>query len=250
LADLLAGYLQRQAVAHAEGVGYAPLAGEVVPYDLTPAQPVDPRLAWQETVAVLRTWQPTTAELPVPPEWPTLVTAHEPAAAVAFCCGNFPQLVRDLHPILEAPDLAALRPTGSRPVAVPPLLDWAAKQSAFPQVLSAVGALRLARQVDAAAELFQRHRAAVPAPWQAAWANEEAALAWHGGRHEEATALWQKQPESPPVLFNRGMAALFLGLSGEAGAPLSAAIARLPEESGWHHLACLYLALAEMRPSP
>jgi hypothetical protein len=250
LADLLAGYLRRQAVAHADGVGYAPPAGEVVPYDLTPAQPVDPRLAWQETVAVLRTWQPTTADLPAPPEWPTLVTAHEPAAAVALCCGNFPQLVRDLHPILQAPDLAALRPTGNRPVAVPSLLDWAAQQTAFPQVLPAVGALRLARQFDAAAELLHRPRAAVPVPWQAAWANEEAALAWHRGRHEEAAALWQEQPESLAVLFNRGMAALFLGGSGEARAPLSAAIARLPEESGWHHLGCLYLALAEMRPSP
>ncbi len=98
--------------------------------------------------------------------------------------------------------------------------------------------------------MIQRHRAAVPAAWQAAWANEEAALAWHRGRPEEAAALWQEQPESLPVLFNRGMAALFLGRPGEARAPLSAAIARLPEDSGWHHLACLYLALAEMRLSP
>ena len=45
----------------------------------------------------------------------------------------------------------------------------------------------------------------------------------------------------------RGMAALFLGRAAEAVEPLKAAIAGLPETSAWHHLGCLYLALAQAR---
>ena len=83
-----------------------------------------------------------------------------------------------------------------------------------------------------------------PAEWRAAHANEEAALAWHRGRADEAAALWQKQSESVPVLFNRGMAALFLGDAVTAHEALTRAAAALPETGAWHHLARLYLALA------
>ena len=49
------------------------------------------------------------------------------------------------------------------------------------------------------------------------------------------------------MLFNRGMAALFLGRPAEAREPLRQAVAQLPEKGSWHHLARLYLTLAEMR---
>ncbi|HMC64247.1 MAG TPA: hypothetical protein VKI65_04850, partial [Gemmataceae bacterium] len=50
-----------------------------------------------------------------------------------------------------------------------------------------------------------------------------------------------------PVLFNQGMAALFLGRSAEAHSPLSRAVSQLSDENGWHHLGKLYVALAEMK---
>src|SRR5437764_1284808 len=84
----------------------------------------------------------------------------------------------------------------------------------------------------------------VPAEWTVAWANETAALQWHRGEREQAARSWQALPESVPVLFNRGMAALFLGRPVEARAELRKAVERLPESSGWHHLGRLYLALA------
>jgi hypothetical protein len=59
--------------------------------------------------------------------------------------------------------------------------------------------------------------------------------------------LWQAQEASVPVLFNRGMAALFLGRAAQAREPLTQAVAGLPETSAWHHLAQLYLALATAR---
>jgi tetratricopeptide (TPR) repeat protein len=113
--------------------------------------------------------------------------------------------------------------------------------------LLSVGVLRLARQFDEAGELLKRLQASTPADWQAAWANEKAALAWHRGQVQEASALWQKQPLSIPVLFNRGMAALFLGNAADARPLLSKAVDQLSGEDGWHHLGRLYLTLAEMR---
>src|SRR5207244_10792645 len=110
--------------------------------------------------------------------------------------------------------------------------------------LRAAGALRRARQFDRAEEVL-RHKPADE--WRAAWANEEAALAWHRGRAGDAAALWRDQPDSAPVLFNRGMAALFLGQRGEARGWLRGAADQLPEASAWHHLARLYLTLAEIR---
>jgi hypothetical protein len=72
-------------------------------------------------------------------------------------------------------------------------------------------------------------------------------LAWHRGDAERALAMWQTQPASTPVLFNQGMAALFLGRVAEARSPLSRAVSQLSDENGWHHLGKLYLALAEMK---
>ena len=54
-------------------------------------------------------------------------------------------------------------------------------------------------------------------------------------------------PDSVPVRFNRGMTALFLGRHSEAREHLNLAVSRLADRSAWHHLASLYLALAEMR---
>jgi tetratricopeptide (TPR) repeat protein len=251
LTQLLAQYLERQRTAHASGLTLPEVAGEVELYDAGPAQAVEPRLAWDEAAAVLRHFHPGPVRAgKTPPEWPLLVASHEPVAALAFAAGNFPQLVRDLHALLHTTDRKALRPTLGRSVAVPALLDWAGatlRQHQFPQSLLALGALRLAKQFDHAAKLVEQEKAAVPVDWRAAWANEEAALAWHRGRHEEAAALWQAQEGSIPVLFNRGMAALFLDQPGQAREALRKATEQLPDSGAWHHLGRLYLGLTDMR---
>ena len=63
----------------------------------------------------------------------------------------------------------------------------------------------------------------------------------------KALEMWQKQEATTAVLFNRGMASLFLNRPADARAALNQAIGKLPESSSWHHLARLYLTLAEMR---
>jgi hypothetical protein len=251
LADLMARYLDRQTRAHTAGLGAAETA-EVVPFEATPVQPVDPRVAWDGAVAALHLFHQgaETDSLRVPAEWPALVSAYEPVVALACCVGNFPQLVRNFYPLLHETDLTGLRPTAARPLPAPGLVASADEQAAkgeFPGVLLALGLLRLAREFDRAAELVERQRAKVPSTWRAAWANEEAALTWHRSQAEEALALWQAQKESAPVLFNCGMAALFLGRPAEGRAALVRAVDQVAEDNPWHHLGRLYLALAEMR---
>ena len=72
-------------------------------------------------------------------------------------------------------------------------------------------------------------------------------MRWAQGKPEKAIALWESLPETPAVLFNRGMAALFLNATAKARDLLKKAVAQIPESDGWHHLGRLYLALAEMR---
>lgn len=252
LSDLLGQYLHEQTKAHERGLGFPDAGDEVVPYDAVPVQATDPRTAWEEALTALRLLGGvgSVGKVAPPPEWTSVLAAQEPATGLAFAAGNFPQLVRDLGRLMQGEGQAPPRPPAGRPVEAAALVEWATAQARtgrFPEVLLAVGLLRLARQYDRAAELLREHRANVPEAWQAACANEEAALAWHQGRFEEAEASWQAQPESAPVWFNRGVAALFAGRAAEARAALNRAVALLPEADAWHHLGRLYLALAEMR---
>ena len=60
-----------------------------------------------------------------------MVASREPAVALAFCAGNFPQLVRNLQPLLQAAELTALRSPSERPLPVASLLEWAAQTAAL-----------------------------------------------------------------------------------------------------------------------
>jgi hypothetical protein len=244
LSDLFTRYLQRQADAHAQGLGNPEPADQVVPHEAVQVQPVDPQRAWDDALAVVRYFPGAVLPADVTaPDWPGLVLVQEPAVALAFCLGNYPQMVRNLHPLL-AGDLMALRQAPGRPVSGPVLAEWVAHSRDHSRLLLAASVLRLARRFDEARELLRQVEDA-PASWQAVRANEEAALAWHAGRGEEALSLWQEQEASVPVHFNRGMAALFLGQPALARPALAQAVAALPETSAWHHLGHLYLTLAE-----
>jgi hypothetical protein len=250
LTDLLAQYLRRQAAS--PETGWAGAGAEVVPYEAVPVQPVDARVAWKEALTALELSHPEAdlSPLTVPPEWASLVAGQEPVMGLACCTGNFPQAVRDLHALLQTADLKELRPGAVRPISAPVVASWAEevkRTGRFPAMLLAVGVLRLAKQFAQADELLAVDDRKVPAAWRNAWANERAALAWHRGQADQAISLWQSQEETVPILFNRGMAALFSDQPREARSWLSRAVANLAEETSWNHLGKLYLALAEMR---
>lgn len=252
LADLMALYLRRQMSAQEAGLAGVDAGGDVVPYEAVPVQPVDVRVAWEEALTALELFNPEADffTLEVPPDWAALVSGQDPVMGLAFCTGNFPQAVHNLHGLLQATDLKDLRPGAVRPASAPVVVSWAEevrRAFGFPATLVAIGVLRLAKQFALADEFLASDERKVPAGWRGAWANERAALAWHRGLADEAIRLWHSQAESIPVLFNRGMAALFSDQPQEARSALVRAVAGVPEDSSWHHLGKLYLALAEMR---
>src|SRR5262249_52350877 len=188
LSELLARYVSKQAGCIQAG-GLAPEpGGEVELHDAGPAQAVDPRLAWDEAIAAL---QASTANVSLPaastvPDWRGLVSAQEPALDLAFCAGNFPQMVRNLSLLLEG--TAADEAEKSRPFESASLTRWSeqAARKPLPQALLAAGLLRLAQDFERAERLLAECGRTAPTEWKAACENEKAALAWHAGRREEA----------------------------------------------------------------
>jgi len=243
LEALMAGYVRRQAEAEALGLGHGEGA-EVTPYEAGPVQPIDPKLAWDEGLAALSYFGIAAKGFKAPTGWAQLVAMAEPQIAVPFCVGNYPQLVRDFHKLLQQADWTPQRHVDSTPVNAPAVIEWAHKATSFPQRIFALATLRLAKQYDRARGLAS---AAVPMEWQAAWDNELAALAWQEGRADAARTLWRKQPPTLPIRFNLAMAELFIGGGTSVKEELEAVMADLPESSAWHHLARLYHTLGVMR---
>jgi len=200
---------------------------------------VDPRAAWLDATAPLTTGgnAPPPAVQP-PAEWAALVAQPAAAFAVPMAAGHFPQRVKDLQPLLTKFSPAELRPSGTQP-ALPGfagLRNWLAK-SGTNAPLVAAGVARTLGDFDTAERLLSGASGAE---------NDRAALLWQRGKCAEAVSAWDVAPEAPAVLFNRGMARLFLGQTAAARPLLQKAIDAIPEASGWNSLARLYLALAEI----
>jgi hypothetical protein len=252
VSELFLRFLKRQTADREWGISPTSADERVTPYDAAGTPPIDARLAWSEAQAVFALFQPQvkTADWKPPADWTTLVVHHEPVPALAFCAGNFPQLVRNLSPLVQTEKLSQLLPREERPLVLPALDTWvelASGQGSAPYNLLIAGILRLANHLDQASQWLGRIKSDGPASWQSVWANEEAALSWHQGKAEVAFASWQAQKSSTAVLFNRGMASLFTDHPSVAVPALTQAVSHLPETSAWHHLGRLYLALAEMR---
>jgi tetratricopeptide (TPR) repeat protein len=212
---------------------------EVEPYEVAAGFRVDPRAAWLDATATIITGgnAPPSAVQP-PPEWASLVAQPAAAFALPMAAGHFPQRVKDLQPLLAKFNPNELRPSGSQP-ALPGfagLRGWLAKNgSAHP--LLAAGIARTLGDFDTAEKLLTEVERTD---------NDTAALLWAKGECAEALAAWDAMAESPAVLFNRGMARLFLGQVAEARESLQKAVDAIPETSGWNALARLYLAVAEI----
>lgn len=243
LEALMAGYVRRQAEADALGFGFVGGA-DVTPYEAGPVQPIDPKLAWDEGLAALTYINAPVKGIKAPTGWANFVAQTEPQIAIAFCVGNYPQLVRDFHKLLQHERLASLRPTAAASIHVAPLLEWADKAVGFPQLLIALAVQRLTRNFDRADDLAAM---TVPAQWLTAWNNERAALLWHQGKADEAIALWKTLIPSVPVRFNLAMANLFSDRGQNVKSELEAVMAQLPESSAWHYLARLYHTLSVLR---
>jgi tetratricopeptide (TPR) repeat protein len=243
LEDLMVRFLANRSDASSGAVEHD--EGRMEPHEVASGFRVDPRAAWtdaNDTLTAARPEQPKGGTLPaLPTEWATLVAQPSAAFAVAMAAGNFPQRVKDLQPLLVRFSPDEMRPSGTHQPqsGFAGLRAWAVKQTKTNPLLAA-GIARLLGDYDLAAE-----RLSVAEPGQER-DNELAALLWHRGKCEQALAAWNAMAETPAVLFNRGMASLFLGKPAEAREVLTRAVAGLPENHGWNALARLYLALAEI----
>jgi hypothetical protein len=229
LEDLMVRFLASRSDAVAAAVEHG--EGEVEPYEVAVGFRVDPRAAWNDA-----TTQFSAAAVQLPPDWASVVNMPAAAFAVPMAAGNFPQRVRDLQPMLTRFNPSELRPTGSQSLTpgLAGLRGWIAKNGATQPVLAA-GLARLIGDFETAEKLLPANAT-----------DERGALAWHRGQCQAALDAWNAAPETPAVLFNRGMALLFLGRVAEAKPALNRAIAAIPESSGWNALARLYLAVAEI----
>ncbi len=250
LAALTAGFLSRTEDAETLTAA-ADALGDVQPHEVSVGYRAEPRLAWQESLEVLAAFGVKAAPIPAPGDWGGLVARQDGVAALPFALANYPQRVRDIGTLLQTPNLGDLLPgdTESAPVSTG-LLKWGTKHvdaGNLPHALIAAANYRAARDFDRATDTVTALKSTVAAEWQPVLANEEGALLWHRGEYARAADLWAALPDSIPVRFNRGMAALFLGRPSEARDHLKTAIDGLYEPSAWHHLARLYLTLAEMR---
>jgi hypothetical protein len=254
LEDLMVGFLASRSDAATAAVEPA---GEVEPYEVAAGFRVDPRAAWTDAVAALAAARPAhnpgvhTPGSPLPTEWAGLVA--QPAAAFAVPCaaGGFPQRVKDLQPMLARFAPAELRPTGNSYPApgLSGLRAWVVKQAKAKEpavVVLAAGVARSMGELDWADELLKSVEPAAGDALRPVWENERAALLWDRGRCDEALAAWDALAETPAVLFNRGMARLFLGKTAEARAALAKAVDAFSEDSGWNALARLYQTLSEI----
>ncbi|MFO0803722.1 MAG: hypothetical protein U0791_11470 [Gemmataceae bacterium] len=234
LSDLMVRFLATRSDAASAAVEPA---GEVEPHEVAAGFRVDPRTAWTDAVAAA-----PTASSPVPNDWSSWVNQPAPVFAVAMAAGNFPQRVKDLHPLLAKFDAKKLRPSGNSAPApgFTGLRSWVEKEAKTGSALLAAGVARSLGDFDRAEQILKN------LPDSPALQNERAALLWHRGECEAALKAWKAMADSPTVRFNRGLALLFTGSAKAARAEFSSAAAELPETSGWHALARLYQAVAEI----
>jgi len=227
------------------------LSGEIEPYAANVGLPTEPRAAWQDSLSALT---PVTvkslSKVPLPPEWANWVQQAGADPAVAYAAGNFPQEVRDLASLVEADELSTLRPHHhmTEPVqrTAKVWIEQRMESHQPAEQILAIGVLRYLGEVELAEHHLARLEVSLGGEWQSVIANERGAVAWHRGDAVAALQIWS-QGDTLPMRFNQGMALLFTDRAAEALPILRKVTEQLPETCGWHHLAGLFTALADMR---
>jgi len=247
--DLMLRYLERQATAEE---GELVITGDVEPYQASVGISTEPRVAWSDAQSAINTMHPRSLhKIAMPPEWGNWVMQSGAETAIAFAAGNFPEDVQDIATLVETRPLSRLQPNSTESSHISSTmqkwLDQRMRSGNVAEQLLAVGIFRRLGAFEQAERLLKQVSATAGTEWRTAVLNEQAALAWQQGEADEALELWESAGDSVVVLFNRGMALLFLDRANEARVMLRKVTEQLPETTSWHHLAGLYTALAEMR---
>lgn len=209
----------------------------VEPHETHASFAVDAQSAWSEATAVFRVFGLNVRSTKSPTDWSTFVRLAADADYLPLALGHFPQQVRNISALLERRPSPI--PTESR--------GWIAKGTSFVEQLLAAASARIAQNFAEAERILDQIASVdLNTDEQTIVANERATVLWSQGKREAAEAMWQTLPANAVVNFNRGVAALAAGRALEAMAHFELSIRELTETSGWHHLAQLYRALAEI----
>ncbi len=255
LSELFADFLRRR--ISEPPVPQAVVESEVEPHQAATLVVLDVRQSLNDATAAadwLLTKEDATAfhAIQMPPGWAHLVRNQESIVAIPFCVGNYPQMLRDVAPLLSGNVQTALAAQIAQAPTMTDVSAWGdsmLQRGKWAESLFAAAVLRSGGQQKEAAELLGRIAKLAPKSCEPLCRNEHAALAWCAGDRKRAGQLWDAHPqcECPPILFNRGLAAIVGGKFQEADKLLRQTVAKLSDESAWRHLAQLYLTLIKSR---
>ena len=238
LDELMSRYLGART---AGPVGDALASGEVEPHEAASGFRPTAAATWEEARAVFRFFGVEPVKIAAPPEWATFTALALPVAAVPLAAGLFPQRVRTI-PTMASP--------ATSPESMPGLSGlrgWVrqALDSRSPTtLLVASGIAAGLGDWDEAEAALAAAESLCEGKWRTVWENQRAALRWLRGDTVEAAKTW-KTCDNDPAAINLGMAELFARKPGHGSQALRDASSRLPDDSGWSHLAQLYLSLAK-----
>jgi hypothetical protein len=240
LQELLAKYLAQSAEAPVLPVS------EVEPHQAALPAWTEPRAVWGEALRTAQLLLPAQAawQCEVSAAWAKLLGESGTQGAVTFCLGHVPQLLYDVTPLLTK-GRQALKLPEPRPDAGPAPEGSLTKNASLPEKFLHTACLRMAGHFAAAEQQLMALAKEGGSEYALLLANERAALAWQRGDVKAAVQLWSTRAEQPVFAFNLGLAALCQGDVTTAATHLKKAAGALPESDPWHHLAHVYLTLAE-----
>ncbi|HQR42685.1 MAG TPA: hypothetical protein PLX97_08370 [Gemmatales bacterium] len=209
---------------------------EVEPYQAQPALGLDLGLAWND--AVLPGLLLADGELRLASRYPGAWAAarHQALTGPFPCCiGLAPQFLQSIQGILNNATAFLQQPVVNQTG------NMTAEQTLDNKTpLSQLAIARLAGDHGKAAELIPQ------LDGELLQQNERAAQLWLEGDRVAARQQWDSLDDSQPVIaFNQGLAALVAGDTRRGRECLTRAAKGFSDTTGWHHLAELYLALAQ-----
>jgi len=204
--------------------------GEVEPYDASVGFRIPPTQTWADAQETCRSLGGL--KLAPPLSWSACLAVEWPLAAGWMAAGLHPQRIR------EQPNTTLLSPSDER--ALQAELRAALKSPSIAAKLIASGAGLLVGDIQQSSDILSGLDAALPTV-----ANQHGVLAAVAGDLSTATAHWQGLGDYAPALYNRGLEAWNRSDYVVSADLFTKAAALIPEHSGWHHLARLYLILGQ-----
>lgn len=246
LQELLAKYLAQSAEAPVLPIS------EVEPHQAALPAWTEPRAVWGEALRTASWLIPPGydeefryGKLAVNQAWAKLLSESGTQGAVTFCLGHVPQLLYDVTPLLTK-GRTALKLPETRPDAGPASEGSLKKNASLAEKFLHAACLRMTGHFKAAEQQLTALATEAGPEYTLLLTNEKAALAWQRGDVKAAVQMWSTHAEQPVFAFNLGLAGLCQGDVTTAATHLKKAAGALPESDPWHHLAQVYLTLAEV----